>query len=86
MEWIGYQTGCGGWQWQTQVTEEWSAVVSDDSQVSAPRQTTRYHPSACSRMEIVGHREFFSTLADAKDEAIKLTIRVIKERDLKGKR
>lgn len=76
MTWQAMQTPCGGWQWSTDYFPNgWSAVVSDDSQISAPRQITRYRASACCRWWITSCDRTFTTFAEAKKAAIDLAIR-----------
>lgn len=66
---------CGGtWHWSLRIDAKWSALVSDHSQVSAPRQVTRYHPSAYCGSQLFGHAKYFDTLAEAKSVAIDFTM------------
>jgi len=64
----------GIWYWHTETVENgWSAQVCDDSQASAPKQSTRYTASACCRWWIVTWPAYLQTLAEAKDTALRLT-------------
>lgn len=66
---------CGGtWHWSLVIDFKWSALVSDHSQISAPRQKTKYHPSAHCGSQLFGHREYFETLSEAKAAAVEFTL------------
>lgn len=76
MTWQPMQTGLGGWQWGADdLPNGWHPVVSDDSQVLAPKQTTSYRASACCRWWITTCNRNFDSFMDAKEAAIQLARR-----------
>jgi hypothetical protein len=75
MNWTPRQGPFGDWQsGSDEFPNGWTAVVSDTSQMVAPRQTTAYAVSACCRWWIVSGRQSFDNLAEAKREAIILAM------------
>ena len=75
-EWSVLEGTFHTWYWSTgNIGNGWSALVSDVSQMYAPKRPTEYSASACCRWWIVSHPQTFKTLREAKAAALALALR-----------
>lgn len=65
---------CHDWHWGFSLPNGWSAVVTDDSQMVAPKRPTRYYIGASSRMRYIGGDREYRDFYEAKQAALELAM------------